>query len=424
MSYKDGYGLREKQHDGTEFPVGAFIQFPPLSSLPKTFELGIPSDSIGTQKDDTCASEAFGNLLSHVNNQKIDALYAWTLARSNNGYAVSDWGCDLKALALATVKGGAPLYPHSQYHSDGERETYADITKWDLKDQQPKAIVNKAGSAVEVQTINGADYFDSIKMTLHKLQSPVAIGVRWNWMADKALIETPQETGFGHALLVVGWTEDRLVVLNSWGQSVGDKGYFYFSRDVINHDIAIFGAWTLIDETPEKVRWYLDNGIYLNDGNWLLNIAKAMFVAIKQSLTRLVDESKSEKGTGVPPFPPKVIKMCEKIKAHEGYYVGSRAYRNNSPSNAKYCGQYTAIGQDAQGFARFATYEDGWNYLLKIVYNACAGKSLVYPQTMTLYEYFSKYAPASDNNDSKRYAEVVAEYVGVSPFTQLKDLLV
>lgn len=151
MSYKDGFGLREKQHDGTEYPVGGFIQFPPLSSLPETFALTIPDEWVRTQVHDTCASEAFGNLLSLINQQKIDALYAWTLGRANNGYSVDDWGVDLKSIALATVKAGAPLFPDSQYHSDGERETFADITKWDLKATQPKAIVNKAGTAVEVQ---------------------------------------------------------------------------------------------------------------------------------------------------------------------------------------------------------------------------------------------------------------------------------
>ena len=421
MSYKDGFGLREKQSDGTEYRVGAFIQFPPLATLPETFELEIPPEWVRTQKDDTCASEAFGNLLSRINGNKIDALLAWALARANNGYSVEDWGVDLKSIAMATVKGGAPIFADSPYHSDGERSVYADITKWDLKAVQPKAIVNKAGTAVEVQPINGADLFDSIKMTLHKLQAPVAIGVRWNWPTNYGNIEGIQEQGYGHAMLVMGWDEERLIVLNSWGKEVGTNGYFYFPRDVINHDIAIFGAWTLIDETPEKVKWHIDNGIYLNDGHWLLNIAKAFIVAIKQALKLTPNASKE---TGVPPYPLKVVKMAEAIKQHEGFYPGSRAKRNNSPSNAKYLGQYKSIGPDAQGFARFATYEDGWNYLLKIVYNACSGKSVAYQPTMTLYGYFAKYAPSADNNDPKRYAEVVAEYIGVSPFTTLNDLLV
>lgn len=428
MSYKDGYGLREKHSDGTELQVGAAMQFPAVSTLPKTFELHIPNDWKRTQLHDTCASETFGNLLSHINQTKIDALYAWILARVNNGYGVDDWGVDLKSIAVATVKGGAPLFEVSEYHSDGDRATFADITKWDLKSMQPMAIVNKAGTAVEVTTINGADYFDSIKMTLHKLQAPIAIGVRWNWPNDKKNIEGIQATGFGHAMLCVGWEYDdfmneRLVVLNSWGPTVGDAGYFYFPRDVINHDIAIFGAWTLIDETVEKVRWHIDNGIYLNDGNWIVNIMKAFVIAIKQALKIAPNASKIVTPIGVPPYPAKVVKFCEAIKKHEGWFPGSRSRRNHNPGNFKFVGQYKAIGKDAQNFAIFPDDETGWSHLLKVVHNACSGKSLSYKPEMTIYEYFAKYAPASDDNDSKRYAEVVAEACGVFPYSQIKELL-
>ncbi len=424
MSYKDGFGLREKHHDGTEYPVGGIMQFDPVSKLPETFRLDVPNEWIRTQLYDTCASEAFGNLLSVLNGAKIDALYMWLIARLNNGYANTDWGVDLKSIAMSGVKVGAPLFEDSQYHSDGDRDVFTAVENWDLKTMQRRAIVNKFGTAVEVTTMYGEDFFNSIKMVLYKLKTPIAIGVRWNWDSGKPEIDTQSDTGFGHAMLVTGWTKDRLIVLNSWGQGVGDKGYFYFSRDVINHDIAIFGAWTGIDEKPEKIKWMLENGIFMEDRNWIINIIKALIVAIKGRLKLTPDGSeKSETGV-VPPYPVKVVKMCEAIRRHEGWFPGSRSRRNKNPGNFKYIGQYKAIGKDAQGFAIFPDDETGWQHLLKVVHNACSGKSLMYPQTMTIYEYFAKYAPASDNNDSKRYAEVVAEACGVSPYLQIKDLLV
>jgi len=51
--------------------------------------------------------------------------------------------------------------------------------------------------------------------------------------------------------------------------------------------------------------------------------------------------------------------FCEAIKEHEGWYPGSRSYRNKNPGNIKYIGQKRAVGQDSGGFCIFETYTDG-----------------------------------------------------------------
>lgn len=122
-------------------------------------------------------------------------------------------------------------------------------------------------------------------------------------------------------------------------------------------------------------------------------------------------------------FPPKIIAWAGAVKEHEGWYPGSRSYRNNNPANAKFVGQKNTVGRDDKGFAIFKSYQDGLNYLCTILYNAAAGKSKVYRPNMTLLEWAQTYAPASDNNDSDRYAQVVAAKIGVSVNTKLKDLL-
>ena len=442
MSYKDGYGLREKQNDGTEYPVGGIMQFEPVSKLPETFALTVPDEWVRTQVVDTCASEAFGNLLSVLNGAKIDALYMWLIARLNNGYANTDWGVDLKSIALSAVKVGAPLYEDSQYHSDGDRDVFTAVENWDLKAMQRKAIVNKFGTALEVTTINGADYFDSIKMVLHKLKTPIAIGVRWNWDSGKPEIDTHSDTGFGHAMLVIGYTKDRLIVLNSWGRSVGNAGYFYFSRSVINHDIAIFGAWTGIDETPEKVKLMLENGIYMEDRNWILNIIKALIIAIKG---RLKIAQEVPKNTGVPPYPLKVVKMAEAMARKEGWYekgvIKNRPQRNCSPMNHRFVSQYVAIGEDRagvkagqNGYAIFPDEATGWTYCYKVLYTHITGKSphynteakklgLANSGELNFYQYCEIFAPNKDNNDSKKYAEDICEWMGNSPYDKLSSLL-
>jgi hypothetical protein len=60
--------------------------------------------------------------------------------------------------------------------------------------------------------------------------------------------------------------------------------------------------------------------------------------------------------------------------------------------------------------------------LVAKIQNAQNGKSKNYPATATLYDFFAKYAPSSDNNNPKAYAESVAKQLGVSANTQIKDL--
>lgn len=48
----------------------------------------------------------------------------------------------------------------------------------------------------------------------------------------------------GHCLLVVGWTQDALILKNSWGTSYGDGGYTYFPLARWNR---IYELWTVLE---------------------------------------------------------------------------------------------------------------------------------------------------------------------------------
>jgi hypothetical protein len=119
---------------------------------------------------------------------------------------------------------------------------------------------------------------------------------------------------------------------------------------------------------------------------------------------------------------------------HEGWSppsakfpIGTRSFRNNNPGNIKYgsfaesCG---ATGKDDNGFAKFDSYLDGFNALKALINNAATGKSSIYKPTMTLDQFFSKYAPSSDGNDPSAYARTVARKLGVDyKVFQIKELV-
>lgn len=157
-----------------------------------------------------------------------------------------------------------------------------------------------------------------------------------------------------------------------------------------------------------------------------------------------------------PPLPPPPMSnptpsnnllnvMCLAIQKHEGYVLpggkypdgtiapnGSVSFRCRNPGNVRfYPGGYlpkygtvteSLLGKDVakgiRGFAIFPSYELGFLYLKNLIRT----KAIKNP-TQNLYQFFSIYAPASDNNNPRLYAEAVAKALNVNPATfQLKQL--
>lgn len=109
---------------------------------------------------------------------------------------------------------------------------------------------------------------------------------------------------------------------------------------------------------------------------------------------------------------------------------GANPIRNN-PFNVRYVlgtwMQKLATGENG-GFCVFKDYETGYAVGQKIFTNAATGKSQIYHPTMTLYEFYKVYAPASDDNDPLHYSQVVAAeiatgYPGVTNETVISTLV-
>ena len=73
-------------------------------------------------------------------------------------------------------------------------------------------------------------------------------------------------------------------------------------------------------------------------------------------------------------------------------------------------------GQKVAGerFTRFDTPQQGFNALVSKIENIQAGNSQVYNPNMTIMQYISRYAPASDNNNVSAYANQIAKKLWVS----------
>lgn len=159
------------------------------------------------------------------------------------------------------------------------------------------------------------------------------------------------------------------------------------------------GKWMAISALP-KLSLYI----------YLLNALVGMLKPIKNIV---ISEKKISK----------INSWAEAIKEYEGWFKGSRSYRNNNPGNLKYAEQVGTTGKDPAGFAIFKDYAAGFAALIHQLRIAAEGKSKVYNKKMSLLEFFKVYAPSHDNNDPNAYALFVAQRIKVDPKIQIAELL-
>lgn len=121
------------------------------------------------------------------------------------------------------------------------------------------------------------------------------------------------------------------------------------------------------------------------------------------------------------PKPSMLETFCHAIEAFEGG-PGDPNHKNCNPGDFRcspvgYLPKYGDVKCSPGGFAVFPTYQLGWEYLIESVHH----RAVAHPR-WTIYDFFNNYAPPTDNNPTRKYAETVAKACGVIPLTTLKDL--
>lgn len=191
------------------------------------------------------------------------------------------------------------------------------------------------------------------------------------------------------------------------------------------------------------VPYYKDHDVFAEDGNRARNLAELaphwQTVAARPGLLtflRLLELTVAALGVQVKlrglagvnrpnpapeePERSRLDEWAEAIKQFEGWYPGSRSYRNNNPGNLRW--SKFQIGT-AAGFAVFPDYATGMRALKFQLEIAATGKSRVYRPTHTLTQFFTIYAPSSDGNHPAQYANFVASKLGMPVGTQIKELV-
>lgn len=288
--------------DNAPYAVGGFLTLPPLSEVPDEYSAGVPNEWVLNQTETDpfndecagCASSIASGLLDGV---RTDPHFVWMMARTRAGYKVPDFGCTNKDIALAYVKVGALKFTDSPYSFKDSRDIIADITKWDVKTLLPKAIEQRKSSSIFwVEPAQGYDAYDTGRAAITKLNKiygkkhTIVFGLMWNYSGEN--IEKVAENGVGHDTLIDGWKGGKMKLLNSQGLYCGNNGHYNLNREVFNHWAEKFGAFIMVDESPENIKKYLQNGVKLDD-NWIIALIKpfippSLFVNIARIIKKML----------------------------------------------------------------------------------------------------------------------------------------
>ncbi|MCB9362319.1 hypothetical protein H6504_02695 [Candidatus Woesearchaeota archaeon] len=112
---------------------------------------------------------------------------------------------------------------------------------------------------------------------------------------------------------------------------------------------------------------------------------------------------------------------------NEGSLCGNRAIRNNNPGNLRYSSRQI---DTEGGFSVFATPAEGWQALVGDLNAKLSGNSQAMknkygdynPETTSLLQLISVYAPSEDSNNPAKYANYISRNTGYSAETKLSTI--
>lgn len=448
-----GMGALESPIDSRNISITQ-VQAPvPIPAQYKTDISMLPVEN--QQMLGTCVGQSHMKLMQYyiykqtgkILDLSVRAIYKW--CKEIDGFSTGQ-GTFPSVMAKVLTKKGIPMAVYALNNNFLTHTEYLDIKiEGDgLKDASSRIVGGYAFVPLG---------FEFVKQAI--FQNGVVTGtldVDTNWYSG--IIKKVLNIVGRHSVLWFGYDDEGVYVRNSWGNWFGktlgkmlfSEGEFYFKWEDYKENVYDIIAYlkipeALLQEAKGQDFKFLNDLEYGSTGYEVYKLQERLLKELKlkglvtgnfysQTKNLVIEYQKRNNLSPVGRVgkltreklnmkKSYIDEWCEITKQHEGYFVGSTSYRNKNPGNLKYVGQKGSIGKDKKGFAIFASYEDGYNALKNMLLRACTGKSSVYRPDMDLYAFYSVYAPVSDNNNSKLYAEIVAKHLGVDPKTQIKNLL-
>ena len=224
------------------------------------FEIGKPICIEDQKTTDYCAGMAASSVAEDHEGVDLDPIWPFAVAKSIDK-RFNKWGTDLRTMCRASCKVGFIEKKDSPYTIDDPRDKIVYLNNW------PSELLEKAQEHRQRSYFRVDDRgspFESIRQALwqHREEKhSVITGVMWRegWEEAEGGIIPVDETvqWFGHALKIYGQKvfdgKPYLKAQLSNGEEIGDKGIFYFPKEVVDRDFT-FGAFQFNDMSPEDAR--------------------------------------------------------------------------------------------------------------------------------------------------------------------------
>lgn len=276
------FGLKPLTKDNRDLKLGALTILPKLEELPSQFRLeGV---KVKDQKASDFCSAHMSCTMSEFQ-EDVELEPSWSFAVSKILTEDPDsYGQNLRDAFKAHVKFGAINKDDSPFSLETKDDKFLRrIENW--PDLFTKAEPYKKQSYVFIT--GQYDNFDNIRASLWRFRAEeraVGLGVVWSWPMSQVVMDEASDFGGGHAITCVGWeTRDSkpyLIIQNSYGEGAGEKGYHYFSREVINKFVEMYGAGMFLDRPKDDLKYLAENNIKLED-NWLVGLFKVFWKWVK-----------------------------------------------------------------------------------------------------------------------------------------------
>lgn len=251
--------LRELPPDNRDFVLGAAFKQIPLGSIPgDDFMIAEPLLIKDQGESDLCSAYAVAAVSEDQELEELLPEFQFFKTKQISGDPDGlEWGANLRDACKSAVKfGSLPLRGFKEIKGM-ERPFVLHPESWPSH-AESVAQLHKKQTYFSVE--GQYDTFDNIRAALwqHRLKKcSIVTGALWRneWIdAPGGIIpEEYGDAGFGHAFKIFGQKNIKgklyLVAQLSQGDQVGDRGRFYFSREVVNREIGKYGVFMFTDLT-------------------------------------------------------------------------------------------------------------------------------------------------------------------------------
>lgn len=269
-----GGGLRKLKKDGDDFRLAALFKQVQLSTLPIVdFDVAIPLAMKDQGDTDFCF--AFASTEVSEDQEGIELLpeYQAFKAKQISG-DLKGWGCDLRSVCKSLVNPGSLPKEGNEKYIGLPREQVLDPATWPAELDKDANIHRK--STFFDATYGRYDLFDNLRVALwqhRKDKCTILTGSTWRqaWTdAADGVVPTmyPTLNGYGHAFKLYGQriinSVPYIKAQLSNGTDIGDRGKFYFPREVINREFKDYGAFMFKDIDRATAEAMLNSGTIID----------------------------------------------------------------------------------------------------------------------------------------------------------------